>query len=208
VGGDDLDSAIMRGKVAASFGTTSHIDTNFDGRPIPFPEHLADQLNHWQTIPLLTRPHNREVIQRALLYGDNRTAFEALETLAQKNYGFALFQEIEKAKCDLSEQPRAAVNLQMEGQHIHVDLSREEFNALIADEKYQVRQGIRDVIAASGLRADQIDAVVATGGSSSIPAFRALLAAELPQAQVVVSDLFGSIVGGLAISAHQLQPVA
>lgn len=207
VGGDDLDSAIMRGKVAASFGATSHIDATFDGRPIPFPEHLAEQLNHWQTIPVLTRPHNQEIIQRALLYGDNHEAFEALEILAQKNYGFALFQKIEQSKCALSEQLCAAIDLQMESKHIHVDLSREEFNRMIADEKYQVRQGIREVISASGLKADQIDVVVATGGSSSIPAFRALLATELPQAKVVVSDLFGSIVGGLAISAHQLQPV-
>ncbi|HXF62415.1 MAG TPA: Hsp70 family protein [Caldilineaceae bacterium] len=51
VGGDDLDSALMREKVAPYFGTRSSIDKNFDGRPIPFPEQMAELLEHWQTIP-------------------------------------------------------------------------------------------------------------------------------------------------------------
>ena len=42
VGGDDLDSSIMRRHVAKYFGTESAIDTNFDDRPLLFPEDLAD----------------------------------------------------------------------------------------------------------------------------------------------------------------------
>jgi hypothetical chaperone protein len=205
VGGDDLDSAIMRGKVAPYFGTRSNIDVTHDGRPIPFPEHLAELLNQWQTIPMLTRPQHLEVIERAILYGDNRRAFEALETLATKNYGFALFQQIEQAKCALSNQTKANITLQMEQSRLEAELRREEFNALIADEKSLVRHGIRDVIAAAGLQHDEIDAIVATGGSSSIPAFQALLKAEIPGAALVVSDRFGSVTGGLAIHAHTLQ---
>ena len=56
VGGDDLDSAIMRGKVAPDFGTESAIDVNFDGRLVPFPEPLAQLLEQWQTIPALHAP--------------------------------------------------------------------------------------------------------------------------------------------------------
>jgi hypothetical chaperone protein len=205
VGGDDLDSAIMRDKVAPHLGTRSNIDFNFDGRPIPFPEHLAELLDQWQTIPTLTRPQNLEVIQRGIQYGDNRKAFEALETVATRNYGFALFQEIERAKIALSDQKHAAVVLQMESSQVKADISRSEFNELIADERSLVRHGIREVLAASGLKAEQIDAIVATGGSSSIPAFHALLNAEIPQAQLLVSDRFGSVTGGLAIFAHGLR---
>jgi hypothetical chaperone protein len=204
VGGDDLDSAIMRGKVAPLFGTRSKIDTNFDGRPIPFPEHLAELLDQWQTIPTLTRPQNLATIRRGIQYGDNPGAFEALETLATRNYGFALFQEIERAKCLISEQTHAAIRLQMEEIKLQVGLARQEFNSLIAHEKSQVRHGIRAALAASGIAADQIDAIVATGGSSSIPTFQALLKAEIPHAQLRLSDRFGSVTGGLAIAAHEL----
>ncbi|MCI0556323.1 MAG: Hsp70 family protein, partial [Anaerolineae bacterium] len=208
VGGDDLDTAIMRRKVSPFFGTRSNIDVNYDGRAIAFPEHMAELLDHWQTIPELTRPEHLAVIQRGIRYSDNRSAFEALETLATKNYGFALFQQIEHAKCDLSKQMNAAVEMQMEGIEPHIDLSRDEFNTLISQEKSLIRKGIKEVIASSGLNPDQIDGIVATGGSSSIPAFQALLKAEIPKAEMVVSDLFGSTTGGLAMVAHRLQSEA
>jgi hypothetical chaperone protein len=208
VGGDDIDSAIMRGKVSSYFGTNSNVDMNYDGRPIAFPEHMADLLDQWQTIPILTRPQYLSVIQRGIRHSDNRSAFEALETLATKNYGFALFQEIERAKCTLSQQMHATIQMQMEEINLSIDLSRNEFNTLISQERSLVRAGIREVIAASGLKPEQIDSIVATGGSSSIPTFQALLKAEMPKAQMVVSDLFGSVTGGLAMVAHSLRSKA
>lgn len=208
VGGDDLDSAIMRGKVAHSFGTQSAIDVNFDGRPIPFPEHVAELLEQWQTIPALTRPENLQVIRRGIQYGNDRAAFQALETLATQNYGFALFQAIEQAKRTLSQQAAATVRLQLAESQLAVALGRAEFDALIGNERAEVRQGIHEVIAAAGLTPEQVEVVVATGGSSAIPAFQALLRRELPGAALVVSDLFGSVTGGLALHAYQRQRAA
>ena len=208
VGGDDLDSAIMRGKVAPYFGTQSAVDMNFDGRPIYFPEHLAELLEQWQTIPTLTRPENLQIIQRGIQYGNDRAAFQALKTLATKNYGFALFQAIEQAKRELSEQAASTIKLQppqMPSAEIQlaVELLREEFDRLIEQERTEVRRGIREAIAAAGLKPEQVEVVVATGGSSSIPAFQALLRREIPGAEIVASDLFGSVTGGLAIHAYQ-----
>ena len=208
VGGDDLDSAIMRGKVAPAFGTESAIDVNFDGRLVPFPEPLAQLLEQWQTIPALTRPENLPIIKRGIQYGNDRAAFQALETLATQNYGFALFQAIEQAKRELSDAAAATIGLQLGERQMAVALARTEFNRLIGYEQAEVRRGIREAIAAAGLRPEQVDVVVATGGSSSIPAFQALLRHELPGAELVVSDLFGSVTGGLAIQAYRQQPVS
>ena len=208
VGGDDLDSAIMRGKVAPYFGTESAIDVNFDGRLVPFPEPLAQLLEQWQTIPALTRPENLQIIQRGIQYGNDRAAFQALETLATQNYGFALFQAIEQGKRELSDATAATIKLQLAQRQLAVELARTEFNGLIGYEQAEVRRGLREAVAAAGLRPEQVDVVVATGGSSSIPAFQALLRHELPGAELVVSDLFGSVTGGLAIQAYQRQPAA
>ncbi|MBK8050522.1 MAG: Hsp70 family protein [Anaerolineales bacterium] len=208
VGGDDLDSAIMRGKVAPYLGTQSAIDINYDGRLIPFPEHLAGLLDQWQTIPTLTRPDNLEIIRRGIKHGNDRAAFRALETLATKNYGFALFQAVEQAKCELSEQAASTVALQMADIQLAVALMREEFNRLMAVERAEAQRGIREVMVAAGLKPEQIDVVVATGGSSSILAFQELLRREIPGAEIVVSDLFGSVTGGLAMQAHQRQLVS
>lgn len=203
VGGDDLDSAIMRGKVAAHLGTQSAIDVNFDGQRVPFPERLAQLLDQWQTIPALTRPQNLQVIRRGIKYGDDPAALRALETVATQNYGFALFQAIEGAKRELSQQPASAITLQLDDLPLAVPLSRAEFDGWIEAERDEVQRGIREVLAAAGVTAAAVQVVVATGGSSSIPAFQALLRRELPGAHLVLSDLFGSVTGGLAIQAYQ-----
>ena len=193
----------MREHVAPYFGTQTPIDTNFDGRKIAFPENMTELLEQWQTIPQLTRPQYLEVIQRAIQYGDDRHAFTALETLATQNYGFALFQAIEQAKCDLSAAMESAIDLTMGQTRLHVAMTRAQFNALIALERAEVRAGIRAALKAAGITADEVDAVVATGGSSSVPAFQALLRAEIPHAEMVASDAFGSVTGGLAMFAHR-----
>ena len=52
------------------------------------------------------------------------------------------------------------------------------------------------------LRADQVDAVVCTGGSSRIPAVRRRVESLLP-APVVEHDSFTSIAAGLALASYQ-----
>jgi hypothetical chaperone protein len=128
-----------------------------------------------------------------------------LETLVTQNYGFALFQAIEKAKRDLSGQEAATIGLQLGESPLAIELQRAEFNRLIAEEQAEVRRGIRAAIAAAGLTPQDIDVVVATGGSSSIPAFQTLLGHEVPGADLVLSDLFGSVTGGLAIAGYERQ---
>ncbi|HXF62416.1 MAG TPA: Hsp70 family protein [Caldilineaceae bacterium] len=152
----------------------------------------------------MTRPQHLAVIQRGIRYSDDRDAFKALATLATKNYGFALFQEIEQAKCVLSQQADAAIRMRMEEIDLHINLSRQEFNLVIHQERALVRAGIKEVIATSGIAPEQIDVIVMTGGSSAIPAFQTLLQSEIPNARVVVSDRFGSTTGGLAMFAHRL----
>jgi len=49
----------------------------------------------------------------------------------------------------------------------------------------------------------QIDAVVKTGGSSSIPAFNAMLARLFTPHKVIAANPFSSVTAGLAIRARQ-----
>jgi hypothetical chaperone protein len=202
VGGDDLDSAVMRGKVAPTFGTTSHIDTYYDDSTVIFPHNLAEQLERWQTIPILSRPQNLALIGRARQYGDNPGAFAALECLVTRNYGFALFERIEAAKRSLSECEQATIHMQAETIDLAVNLSRQEFNLLIGDELAEARTAVRAAVEIAGLRHDAIDVVVMTGGSSSIPAFQQMLTREFAAARIIRSGMYDSVTGGLALAAH------
>ncbi len=197
VGGDDLDTAVMRGKVASYFGTESNIDRQNH----PFPTHLAGLLDRWQTIPELSKTDNISTIRHARVNGNNRSAYLALECLALKNYGFPLFEQIEQSKRHLSEQEITHLQMNVEDIHLDLQLTRREFQMFILDEMAQVQLGLKEVLHKAGLAADKIDVVVTTGGSSLIPVFQNMLSRRFKAAELVHSDTFGSVASGLAIRA-------
>jgi hypothetical chaperone protein len=207
VGGDDLDSALMRRSVAPHFGVASPIDVNYDGRPLPFPEDLANLLARWQTIPLLSRPQRLAVIERAKKYSPDGDKFAALESLVMRNHGFALFERIEQAKRVLSDHEQAQLAMQADAINLAIAITRAEFNLAIGEELAHVRQGVREAVALAGLTKADVDVVVRTGGSSVIPIFQQMLAREFPAARHVAADTFGSVASGLALRAHTTSSV-
>ena len=143
-------------------------------------------------------------IERARRHGEDPAAFARLAALVTQNYGFPLFERIEQAKRTLSTELEATVALHVPEIDLDVAIRRAAFNQAIRDEMSESRSAIRQVLKLADVAAEGIDVVVTTGGSSAIPIFQTLLVHELPQARLVQSDLFGSVTGGLAIQAHQL----
>lgn len=203
VGGDDLDSSVMRKLVAGHFGAGAAIDMNIDGRPLLFPADLAEELHRWQTIPNLSRPRVLTVIKRAKRYSPEPEKFRALEALVTRNYGFALFEQIEQSKRALSDQLQTCLTMHADAINLDLELTRRDFNIAINEELSNAREGVRKVLALAGIPADAIDAVVTTGGSSVIPIFQKMLTNLLPAARLVPLDTFGGVTNGLAIHAHQ-----
>lgn len=202
IGGDDLDSRLMQNQVAPHFGAGAAIDKNFDDRTLAFPEDMAELLNQWQTIPVLSQQQHLALIRRAKRYSPEPKKFAALECLVTKNHGFDLFERIEQAKRVLSAEPQALLNMQVDEIDLALTLTRRAFNGAVSQELSQARQGVREIITKAGLTADRVDAVVTTGGSSVIPLFQQMLAQEFPKARLAPLDLFSGVVQGLALCAY------
>lgn len=203
IGGDDLDSALMRDSVAPYFGSRTQIDRSYDGRQLYLDPKMAQLLYRWQTIPLLSRPDALKVIERAIRYGDDSQAFTYLKELATQNYGFPLFERIEQAKRLLSTERTAQIQMKQGIIDFSITLERQTFNSSIGDEVADIRSAVREVLREAGQEKGNINVVVTTGGSSAIPIFQAMLEREFPAAQIVQSDTFGSVTGGLAIRAAE-----
>lgn len=200
VGGDDFDSAIMQGRVSEYFG--EHAKMQPDNTPIP--QHIYGLLANWQTIPMLSRVDALPIIRRAQEKSNEPEAFAKLESLVMNNYGFPLFEAIERAKRQLSSAKNATITLHEPKLDISVNLSRLQFQVLISPYLGEVQLGISAALKKAGISAEQVDAIITTGGSSLIPIFPTMLARRFPDAKIVRSDTFGSVGAGLAISASEL----
>lgn len=200
VGGDDLDSALMMGRVAQQFGVGAGIDE--DGAP--FPSQMANLLRRWQTIPQLSRPQHLTMIRRAKRFGRDGAGFGRLETLVTQNYGFQLFEGVERGKRVLSTEAVARIVLDdAPALRLDVGVTRRAFQRAIVAQVAAVQRGLTRVLAEGNVAAEGVDTVVTTGGSSLIPIFQMILRNRFGHGHVVHSNTFGSVTAGLAIRAHQ-----
>lgn len=197
VAGDIFDRRIIEGTVLDHFGR--HSTWGADGAP--FPAQYTDALLSWQTLLELNNRETLRFLRLAQSTSSHPKQIRALESLVINNYGMRLYDQVEQAKIDLSQAPFATVQLKAEAIDLWQPLARSQFQALIAAELDACERCIVDAVTESGLRDDQIDAIVCTGGSSQIPCVIDMLRRRFGP-KVVLSDLFSGVTAGLAIQAH------
>jgi len=202
VGGDDLDRRIMV-SLLHYFGAGAKVDGGAD-----FPPEFLDELHTWQTMPELSRPAPLSKIKHFQKTSDSPKAMLALETLVTQNVGFKLFQEIERTKKALT--PNVMARLDFAHEHIAIRerLLRRDFDEMIQPELDTVARSVHTVLQDAGARPDQIDVVLRTGGTSLVPAYVHMLETIFGADKVREMDPLISVVGGMAIVAHEGSGIA
>lgn len=200
VAGDKFDSQIMWDKVAHHFGRYARYKTMGKDAWVNVPKSIVYTLCQWHRIPLLRARATREHIRVIKGTTDNRQAIEHLENIISDNYGFFLFQAIEKAKCELSGRDQTQIRFIERDLTINEELGKGEFETLNADNFRQIAGCIDEVVARSGLSSAQIDTVFLTGGTSRIPHIQALFAERFGWDKLENRDAFTSVVHGLGSS--------
>lgn len=200
VAGDKFDSQIMWDKVAHHFGRYARYKTMGKEQWVNIPKSLVYTLCQWHRIPLLRARSTRELIRVIKGTVDDRASIEHLENIINDNFGFFLFQAIEKAKCELSGQDQALIRFVERDLEVSEEIGKEEFETLNAENFQQIAACIDDVVARSGLLPVQIDTVFLTGGTSRIPRIQDLFAERFGRDKLANRDAFTSIVHGLGSS--------
>jgi hypothetical chaperone protein len=198
--GDKFDSQIMWDKVAHHFGRHAKYKTMGKDDWINVPKSLTHTLCQWHRIPLLRARRTREHIRVIKGTTNNRRAIENLENIISDNYGFFLFQAIEKAKCELSGQDRAVIRFTERDLNINEEIGKNEFEVINGENFRQIAACIDEVIAGSGLTPRQMDTVFLTGGTSRIPHIQTLFTERFGRDKLEQRDAFTSVVHGLGSS--------
>lgn len=204
LGGDHLDQILFRqllfphlgkGEVWKRRGFDREIETRF-----PF-EEFEDLLVNWAvTYTLNQNKFTTPVMERIAAGGPNTIKFERLRDIIKHNLSYLLFTRIRTLKADLSRSKVA--RLDVPEIDLEIELSRREFEDMISEPLQRVAEALDVTVAKAGLRNDQVDIVLRTGGSSLIPAVRNLLEDRFP-GRVVDHDPFTSVAAGLAIANYR-----
>ena len=115
------------------------------------------------------------------------------------NLRYLLFSAIKNFKADLSNHNEASLDIPEID--VNIVMKRTEFENLIRSPLQSVAKSLDETVRQAGLTLDEIDIVLGTGGSSLIPAVRAMLDERFP-GKVVEHDPFTSVATGLAIANY------
>ena len=204
LGGDHLDQILYRallfpelgkGEVWRRRGFDREIETRF-----PF-EDFEELLVNWAvTYTLNQNRYTSPVLQRIESGGPGAHKFERLRDVIQQNLSYLLFARIKELKAQLS--VAQVASLDVPEIDLRLELSRTEFEAMIADPLNRVAQALDETVAKAGMNHSDIDIVLGTGGSSLIPAVKGMLNQRFPN-RVVEHDPFTSVACGLAIANYR-----
>ena len=109
--------------------------------------------------------------------------------------------DVEKAKIDLAQHAVATlvpnyIDPPLEIVMLPADLESVSVNLCVS-----ISASIRKCIADAGVKVDDIQTLLLTGGTTAIPFVRDLCRKEVPKARMVEQDLFGSVALGLGVEA-------
>lgn len=203
IAGDVFDQKLVRAKLPKHFGEGSHYRR--DNNLMPVPSSFFEAFTNWQEMLTLQRPETLESIDRIARTAEKPAQIRALRSLISSSYGLKMFDIVEGVKQQLSTNLRGTIKLQGDGFQVYEPVTRSEFEAIIRSEVRTIDAFLDDILEQSGLRPDQIDTVIRTGGSSLIPAFVGMLERRFGAEKVRNLDTFNSVTSGLGIIGGQLE---
>lgn len=204
LGGDHLDQSLFRALLFPLLGKGESWRRSGDEREIvtlfPF-ELYEDLLLNWAVSYRLNQNEYTAPLLSCIGQGGAAAQkFERLYTLITSNLSYLVFQSLREVKAALSSSASAVLDIPE--LDIELTVTRTQFEAIIAVHLAQFDTAVEDTLAQAQCQPLQIDDVVSTGGSSLIPAVRALLEARFP-GRVRDHDPFTGVAGGLAIAEYR-----
>lgn len=196
IGGTDFDKYLSLASVMPLLGYGGELK---NGSAIPSSYYF--NLATWHTI---NQAYTKKMVtQLGELVRDAREPerLERLQRLIDDRAGHWLAMRVEEGKIALSANDAVQLELDRLAPSVLLDLRRGQFETAIGGLVDSVGVTVAAMLAEAGVRAEQVDTVFFTGGSSGVASLRERIAAAVPAARRVEGDLFGSIGAGLALDA-------
>jgi hypothetical chaperone protein len=199
IGGDHFNAQIFEKKIARYFGSESRYGPN----KMFMPGHIYLALRDWYRATLLKNSTFNEQIDHFRYLSTDEAAIDALRSLVNNNLSFSLYNEIDRAKIELSKMQIETILFDAQDIAIKAPITQDDFVSIINSDLADITKLIDFALSEANCKSSEIDAVATTGGSSLIPAVRKILEIKFGHEKIISSDAFTSVAAGLAIKAHE-----
>jgi len=202
IAGDAFDRRMVQHGIAGPLGKEATFDSH--GKRLPMPAWIYGKLERWHHIGFLNTPSTLRLLRDLERKVDQPERIEQLLALIEYNLGYHLYRAVEKAKVELSHADATDFAFHHDPVEIGRRITRTEFEGWIAPELEAIETCVDGLLESTGIAAAKVDRVFMTGGSSLVPAVRAIFARRFGEAKLSSGGEFISVASGLAHRAQEV----
>ena len=200
VAGDTFDYRIIDHVVSPRLG--KHARYRSFAKWLPVPQRFFTAFARWHQLSWLKDPKILADLDAIAETADDPERIAALRTMIDHDLGLDLYAAVTETKTRLSAEKAAPFRFDRYGVTLDATVSRAEFEAWIAEDVAAIGRAMDGALAGAGLGDGDIDAIFMTGGTSHVPAVRALFVERFGPDRIHVGNAFQSVASGLALAAR------
>jgi len=199
IGGDRITERVIDDTIAPRLGSRAE----WSEKRLRLPAFFVNAMHDWHALSALNEKPLLDALDDLVRAGAPRRELAALRDAIELQLGYEIFIAADLTKIELSSRPATILTYHHAAVDVDARVTRGRFDTLIAPLLTDTDVLLDTVLAKAGVAAEDIGEVVTTGGSSAIPAFRALLAKHFPRSRVRDAAAFTSVAAGLAMPGAQ-----
>ena len=200
VGGNDFDRDLSVNSFMPQFGK----GTIYGTKNLPVPEFLFSHLSEWSKINFMYTPKNIRMVKDILLTAHSPKRVENLLLLLEMQQAHQLLQVVEQAKIDLTIQAHVKTFFDNLGERLNFEIKQGDFEFAVQHECDKIIQSMKECLSLANLKADAVDMLILTGGTSQIPLVQRAIRQLFPDAFISDKQRMESVALGLAHMAQKV----
>ncbi|WP_411288869.1 Hsp70 family protein [Phenylobacterium sp.] len=201
VAGDAFDYRIIDRLVSPALGKGSSYESF--GKVLPIPNRYYSAFARWDQLALMRASRDMREIRRLVRDATEPAKIARLVETLDENYGYQLYRAVSRLKEALSADDRAQFRFEAGSISLVRDVARAEFEGWIAPELARIEAAVNAALADANLAPEGIDRVFLTGGSSLVPAVRAIFHRRFEPSRIETGAELESIASGLALMGRE-----
>ena len=204
IAGDQFDRRIVDRLVLPLLGKGGSYRSF--GKLLEIPAGYFLEFADWSRLALMRNRRTLDELRRLERAAVDPAPIGRMIKLIEHEQGFPLYDAVGKLKRVLSSETRA--EFRFSGGHVEIaaEVTRSEFEGWIADDLRRIEAAMDAALAKAGVAPEAIDRVFLTGGSSLIPAIRALFDRRFGEERIAIGGELTSIAHGLALIGEESNP--
>ncbi|MFM6854030.1 MAG: Hsp70 family protein, partial [Sphingopyxis sp.] len=201
IAGDRFDYQIMDQLVLPMLGKGGQY-RSFD-KVLDIPRSYFANFGDWSKLAMMRNRRTLDQLARLQFDALDPAAIGRMIAIIDQEAGYALYDAVGQLKRALSTDTAAHFAFDGADVRISADVTRAQFEGWIAQDIARITQKVDEALASAGMAPGQIDRVFLTGGSSLIPAIRAIFFEKFGEDRIATGGELTSIAHGLALIGQE-----